>query len=494
MTSRRRYVAAVIAIAAVGGAIAGLALRDRHAPALNSAMDHSAGGREADPLDVLVAPLAESGPPYELFAYAAEFARLDSPALLAALHSRLGQGRTPAQNFARQVITDRLAELRRDFDQHSLPEPDLAAAPSAAGSLADDPAAIASRVFAPGFELRHDQISAIARDLARTDPPAAIRWISESITDPKLRLQAARDVLHHLARGAPEVAADFLATDVTFPARDHVGLAETFVAAWSEADPPTALAWALSQEGDLRKGSLQAYFRTPDARAFALLESAAIDDAERASLLRNATHLATIDLPRYLSLVAEMPDAKAATSTLANTAAALARDGNFGEATSVIDALLSEGEAAVVSPAQVVVAQFARADPAAAAEWLDTFPDGDARTYGVRNLLDTWARSDPAAAARYAQDLPPGSPEHQQAAVAMAERILAHDPAGALAWYAKFENSNLRYEFLTHHIDALLVLAPDEADRLTRDAGEGVLAKRDKAIALREFLLRHREP
>ncbi|CAN5493877.1 hypothetical protein BH23VER1_BH23VER1_24080 [soil metagenome] len=349
------------------------------------------------------------------------------------------------------------------------------------------------RVLSADFPLHRDHLDVIADALVAGDPDAAIDWVTKRIPSNQLRKRAADEVIRKFAWKDPQKGADFLASDSTFSDRDLSSLAWSFTRGWAHKDAPALLDWGLAEAGRFRFRGLalgswvtQKMEDSPE-EVFSLLESPDLEATERPGLVRTGVALARSDLPRYLALVAQTPGTNP-TATLAGIARSLVEEQQFGDAIMILDALDASDESTSRS-IQEAVSNITQADPQSAAEWVATFADPDARAVGVRNVVDAWARIDPAAATAYARTFEPGTPDHAQASIALAERKLSYDPEGALRWFANVTDPPQRERFLTENIGALSILAPEQIPALTEGASDNVLERLHRAVARRDYLL-----
>ncbi|CAN5224521.1 hypothetical protein BH23VER1_BH23VER1_04840 [soil metagenome] len=349
-----------------------------------------------------------------------------------------------------------------------------------------------AKVSSPSFPLNKRHLNTIVTTIGAQNPDAAVGWIRDHIRDSGLRRRAISDLLGELGDRDPRAGAALFAKNPDLIRTNLNGAASSFTTRWVRKDAPAALEWAMAQTGSVRDAALSAYVSHMDGQSpedvFALIESPSLDGSERQRLMRQASDLPKHDLPRYLALIDSLPTENSnATSILGDLANNMAQSGYFDDAIDIIESF-GAGTEAVANHTQEVVAHLARSDPEAAKDWIVTFENPEARATGVRNLVDAWARTDPAAAASYALTLPTGSPERSQAALAMAERTIAHDPEGALAWFDTVTNPEERDQFLASHVTNLLSLAPDQLQSLAAGAGENVLTAIENEVAWRQYL------
>ncbi|CAN5379679.1 hypothetical protein BH23VER1_BH23VER1_19890 [soil metagenome] len=332
--------------------------------------------------------------------------------------------------------------------------------------------------FDSGFPLDRYTVDPITDALTDHDPALALEWANHHISSVDLRRSAESRVFKILGEKDPARATALLATPGQMSSAKIAASTGTFMYAWARSQPAEALAWTLSQSGEMREGALDGYLDLAHgenpAAVFALIESPSLADDERVELLRRAYSLAAHDLPRYLALAGTVPE-KESFASLANAAGELARSGQLADARAIVE-VIGIGTAPVWKVTQETVTELAKVDPNAAREWVDSFTHPDARKWGVRNLVDAWARHDPAAAGAYVESLTPGTAEHEQAAFVMAERTLGPDPAAAIGWLDSLTDPSLRSRFLSSNITALVTQEPGRLAALA--AGDSALQKR----------------
>ncbi|CAN5465465.1 hypothetical protein BH23VER1_BH23VER1_09030 [soil metagenome] len=354
-----------------------------------------------------------------------------------------------------------------------------------------DPETAKAAILTPEFPLERVYFGTVAEFLTADDADTALRWASETVANNETRIDAMGAILGVLVRDQrPEKAVAFLADPPGMKDYQLDVLVGVVFRNWVIEDETAALGWIMGQDGSARIRTLGQYLpklAEKDAEAaFALVESASFPEADRFQLIRASASLAKYDLPRYLGLVAQLPDEETLT-ILADVGRRFRNDGRLEDAKMVFETL-DVANPAIAKETQEMVVEMTRSDPRGAVGWAETFSDPETRRYAVRNIVDTWARADPAAAAEYARSFPTGSPESQHAAAAMADRTLARDPHDAATWLAKVEDPALRTLFLERHVTELLVLAPDLVPTLAANASEETLAEIAKESAWRDYL------
>ena len=95
----------------------------------------------------------------------------------------------------------------------------------------------------------------------------------------------------------------------------------------------------------------------------------------------------------------------------------------------------------------VVATRLAARDPAGAAQWAETLPEGIGRNQAVAAVAAVWAKQSPEAAAAYVRQLPPG-PAQQAGILAVVSVWTSRDREAALAWGASFADRAMREKVL----------------------------------------------
>ncbi|HEX8371925.1 MAG TPA: hypothetical protein VF585_04035 [Chthoniobacterales bacterium] len=97
-------------------------------------------------------------------------------------------------------------------------------------------------------------VSSAYLNWATVDPAAAAAAVRNE--KPEVLNQVLPELAHIYAENAPEEAARWASGLAPGPAQTEV--ARSVASAWAQSDAPTAMKWAMSQQGDLRQASLQA--------------------------------------------------------------------------------------------------------------------------------------------------------------------------------------------------------------------------------------------
>lgn len=252
------------------------------------------------------------------------------------------------------------------------------------------------------------------KELAKKDPQAALSWIREeppgyaknraikqSVS--ALTSKAPEDALQ-LARDYPELKDDILSNAFSTLARNDLTVALEKLKEW-EGDP---------QYGNALQNVAYAYSRNdPD------------------SALQWAMELSAEQKP----------------SVLRSVLGSMANDDPLMAAAHLEKLATPENQSHHDSAVGSIASTWARKDPVAAAEWLESFPDSNARNNGLRQVADRWSDVDPVGASEWVAGLPGGKPR-DSAATALINNIRQEDPEMAVAWAENLSEPSSRDQSL----------------------------------------------
>ena len=251
-------------------------------------------------------------------------------------------------------------------------------------------------------------------------------------------------ILAVLAAYDPQRAADWLKnpenTNAFYPGLGHA-LAGTISKEWARQDLPAALAWAQSLPDQQRGGAYSG-----------VLGSLATTNPEQASSLA----LTLEPGPARQHIVGEIAsswarnsptDAIAWAKTLSSqeqtdaTRSALRvwSQNKPSEAAAYLDSL----DQAIDSHLPVVAGTWARNEPAKAANWIASQPDGEGRDDAIAKTLWNWTTQNPAAATTWVQAQTNVS-VRDHAISGLATAALDFDPPTALDWSNKITEPDLK--------------------------------------------------
>lgn len=288
--------------------------------------------------------------------------------------------------------------------------------------------------------------SAIASEMVKQDPIAALQWARENerppgqrlvytvisqlvVIDPQLALAEAQNiqdasmrsnmvsnVIHMLANEDPASAAQLLAQIPDEQARQNAG--SRLVSVWVDRAPDAAIDWILSQEGPQAAAMLQAAvgrLARSDTEAAIRLLPRLDEDAQYGMRQAIARQLATSEsAERAMNFVRQFEGQDGYDALQASVISGIARQDPL-QAKRLADQLSS---GAVRDAAYVDLIQHrAQSNPAEAAGWAQNIEDDNYRMSALGQVANQWSRSDPAAAERWLNSMPEG--RDRDAAIAM---------------------------------------------------------------------------
>jgi hypothetical protein len=273
--------------------------------------------------------------------------------------------------------------------------------------------------------------TAVAGNLAQSDPKAALEWLGR-LPSGTARAQAAQSLVWQLPLEDME-SADALLGMVPANQRDHVQ--GSLLNRLAEHDFDAALSW-LKQMPDGR-GKQQAlnqfswrWIQTAPAAA-AEYASTLPPGRSRDDFLRNvAMQWSNQDPEAAVRWATALDDPRVKQQAL--TAALGSWSGQEPQAAATYVAGLPPGrlqnEAAVS-----VAANWAGEDPAAALDWVRGFGDDPTRRNALQSVISRWATDDPAGAGAWVQSQPAGA-ERTEIAAGLARNLAWSNPTEAVRW------------------------------------------------------------
>jgi hypothetical protein len=252
------------------------------------------------------------------------------------------------------------------------------------GLLGSDPAAAENYFLSlPETQRGTGSLSEMMERYSNLDPQKAFDF-AVSLQNPQERIAAVNGLFANWSREDPEAAA---AGWKKLPAgQNRLEALDQIAAAWGNTDPESAKQWAETLTGPER------------ARAMAaVLPALARDNPAAAG-------------GQLASLIVSPPDGMA--KNLADSARQLA-------------------------------SRWASDDPAAAASWADSLPDGASRDEGLKAVSESWSRYDTVAAAQWLGTLEAGS-SRDAAIQPLVEQVRSTDPHTAFSWAASISDDNER--------------------------------------------------
>lgn len=287
--------------------------------------------------------------------------------------------------------------------------------------------------------------SAIATQLARTDPAEALRWARENdrpshayleatvlaaiaetepqlalaeamnIQSPQARSNAISSIIQQVSRNNPADAAAYLDQIVNSQQRQEA--AQQLAFSWMRRDPDAALDWVLSQDSEISAPLLsQAGYmlmRTDLDAAIRVLPR--IDDEHQESWRQQiAQQLATNRSPGEAQNFIQQFQGQPGYDQLQASLIAGVAQSDTMMAKQLADQL-ANGDARDRAYVQVV-AQRAQTNPTEAAGWISGIADEHMRGTATAQLAQQWYANDPVLATRWVSNLPSG-PARDQAIV-----------------------------------------------------------------------------
>jgi hypothetical protein len=260
------------------------------------------------------------------------------------------------------------------------------------------------------------------------DVDSLVAYLETLDTDAK-RAALTGGVLDHLAREAPQRAAGLIAE---LPAGEERGrMLRQIGASYALQDPEAALEWAQSvdtPELGLTQGIVRSVAIQDPLRAFALADT--LEEPLRSQGYAAAVNGPLKDQRTFAALadrVRGMETGQLRTALLVSLIGSwVNRPGNTA---ATLDWMLAVGADLPAEAFERVGFLYARADPAAAAAYVDRVP-GAARASWVSAVAAGYATSDLQGAVAFV-DRFRGEPAFDRAAVQLAQQLAAADPPGA---------------------------------------------------------------
>jgi hypothetical protein len=375
-----------------------------------------------------------------------------------------------------------------------------------------DPNAAAAAIENVRNEAKRAEYTAIlAQHWATSDPDAAWAWVqkapvpAETYRDPRL------SIISSLSHRDPLRAIEMANTLPEGELRRNAFA--TAVSTWTDMAPEDALEWATNVSDNTTRAhvllSIAQRSSIDPARVFnALLEHMPQGDrfdqgmrnvignwsqkdpaaAAKAlttlpgnltnyGLLNVATHWVQEDPAAAFQWITELPEGNAKASALEGYFAEKARRDPQAAQSDLQRLSEKDKQSAIVSLARGWAGQA----PTAAAQWISTVTDQEARRRGIESVAREWASSTPAQAAAWAARLPeadrsgalatvvshwvrsdvesasawlnhvPAGPSRDPAVEALSRAILSSDPEAALLWGATISDEKTRSNVLERY-------------------------------------------
>ncbi|HEY2342326.1 MAG TPA: hypothetical protein VGH90_04815 [Chthoniobacteraceae bacterium] len=215
------------------------------------------------------------------------------------------------------------------------------------------------------------------------------------------------ELLHEAVVLTPEQRKKVLMNADNFPRALRGDLILATLNAWAAEEPQKAMEWALANPS-----------------------SASASDTRNLPVVWTANAWLRSDPAAARAWLSQQSPAEWRDDCLNNAAAFLALSGKVQEAIALFRP--TAGANAAVNITYLAEAQ-AKADPAAAALWLQGLPTEADTVPATTQVLESWIQKDPEAAARWVEALPSGV-RRDRAMRSYAQAAAEHDPEAAGAW------------------------------------------------------------
>lgn len=288
----------------------------------------------------------------------------------------------------------------------------------------------------PAGPLRNQLLLRAANDLARTDPAGA--WKVFQTLDPKDQSYFLKLSFPELAQVAPAELAEMARTgriSASFGIR-------SVMEAWAKKDPPAALAWSNAHlegtsKNDALRSVLEQWTRTDSAAARLAMES--LPPGMRAKLLPDiAQSWAAADPVQAFAWAQSCAPVDRTRAT-----EAVIRGWSDQDPQAAAAVLLKIPTDGLESSFNTVASNFARKQPAAAAQWVAALGDEGLRNRAIRTVMQTWGSQDAEATANYLARMDAGT-FRDSAVEGMVQSISSLDPATAATWAASIQGAASR--------------------------------------------------
>ncbi|MDA0811217.1 MAG: hypothetical protein O3C21_02330 [Verrucomicrobia bacterium] len=291
----------------------------------------------------------------------------------------------------------------------------------------------------PADHTRRHFVENLARNWAEQDLEGAIHW-AESLGG-TLRSEALEALLPKWVRTNPTDAAAYV---TALPASErNLHSMQRVAETWSRMDKDAALAWAASQENPAAKG------RTLSGIAHALANENPQTASEMVALLDQSEERMDVldqiarswsgeNLDQALGWIEALPpsDQSRAYRGLLDNVAEL----NPATAAAIYSELASSaldndsgGGHTIAGMAGHIADRWSQYDPANAANWALSLPEGDTRHHAIERVADHWLRADPLEASQWIGQLDEGR-ARDVATERLVDQISGSDPDVALQW------------------------------------------------------------
>lgn len=338
--------------------------------------------------------------------------------------------------------------------------------------------------------------SAIASELANTDPSEALRWarandkgqfpylqmtvlgqiaetnpqlaLAEALNTPNVQMRSdmVSSVVQHIARNNPADAVTYLAQIEGRQQKLEMG--QQLASAWIRRDPEAAIDWILSQDeetaGTLIQMASHNLVRSNIDAAIRLLPR--MDEPNQQSMRQQIAQRLAVggSLGEAQSFIRQFDGQPGYDQLQASVISGVAQSDVF-MAKQLADQL-ADGSARNTAYVQII-SRHAQNDPSEAARWLNSITDESMRGAAAGQLASNWHANDPAAANRWVNALPTG-PLRDDAIMQLSSQW--RDPtAEQQGLIASIEDSDKRGQAKIRQIYNVMRTDPAKARRLLQD-------------------------
>ncbi len=303
-------------------------------------------------------------------------------------------------------------------------------------SLANiDPQGATRLLYEVDSSLRRDSVSTIATAMATRSLPDSVTW-AQSLANRQEQEAALSAVISYLTETHPEQALNLVLQQPDENLRNS--LAQSFASQWAADDAEAASNWVRQlPDGPLRRQALEGFisgYRATDPEAAANLALTLYPpDASRTAALQNMarTWLLTEGDDAAIRWAEQLPAGPDRDAFLSGLSGELAR--HCPEEAARLVASMSPGRNQVAACRDLAGAWAALGDPAEAAAWGTTLPQGPARTEALSQIAATWIGIDPEAGGAWVRSLP-ADDERARVTEALVDELASRQPELAARW------------------------------------------------------------
>lgn len=318
---------------------------------------------------------------------------------------------------------------------------------------------------------RDNLTAGVARNMAYTDPVAALEWLNKNATGASYN-KAMMELINNLGE---DHAATLAPAVLQMPAGEERSNAIANLALqWSMADREAALAWAQSlpaADNATRyaalEGVVSVWSDNDPAAAVNFVNTQLAGDPNQAKLLQDTLNTwAVYDPQGALTWAQNLTDPAASAEALSKvikgvTAANPQLGVQYAES-------LPAGEARDQAVANAAVIWSAN-NPTGAAALLNEIPAGDTRNSTAEQIATRWAKNDPGTASQWINSLPAGA-ARDSAVEGMITVVGKSDPASVFNWAASMDNETARLSQLRTTVQQWATTDATAAANAVRDA------------------------